>query len=92
MISLPTHQPIVEDTNDDAHINQDDIQVTLTFAEHELINDVLMQAINALDFSCPYALHNLPIDSEVVQRYTMVENLRERFNALWSDRFEMEVQ
>jgi hypothetical protein len=90
MISLPNNQPIVEDTNYDAHINQDDIQVTLTFAEHEMINDVLMQAINSLDFACPYGLHNLPMDSEVVQRYTMVENLRERFNTLWSDRFETE--
>jgi hypothetical protein len=90
MISLPNNQPIVEDTNYDAHINQDDIQVTLTFAEHEMINDVLMQAINALDFACPYDMHGLPMDSEVVQRYTMVENLRERFNTLWSDRFETE--
>jgi hypothetical protein len=90
MISLPSNQFVVEDTDYDAHIDQNDIQVTLTFAEHELINDVLMQAINSLDFSCPYGLEDLPIDSEVVQRYTMVENLRERFNTLWTDRFETE--
>ena len=90
MISLPSNQLIVEDTNENAHIDQNDIQVTLTFAEHELINDVLMQAINSLDFACPYGLYDLPINSEVVQRYTTIENLRERFNTLWSDRFEMD--
>ena len=88
MISLPTpNYPVVEDTNEDAHIVQGDIQVTLTFAEHELINDVLMQASTAFDFACPYGMFDLPIDSEIVQRYTMLDNLRERFNILWSDRF-----
>lgn len=87
MISLPTIQKIVEDSNMDSHIIQNDINVSLTFAEHELICDVLMQSINAFDFACPYGLHDLPMDNEIVQRYTMIENLRERFNTLWSDRF-----
>jgi hypothetical protein len=79
--------PIVEDTNEDSHIVQGDIQVPLTFAEHELINEVLLQAVNSFDFACPYGMFDLPIDSEIVQRYTMLDNLRERFNILWSDRF-----
>ena len=90
MISLPNNQPIVEDTNDDAHINQNDIQVTLTFTEHEMINDVLMQASNMMDFACVnfHSYHDLPMENEIIQRYTMIENLRERFNEIWSDRFE----
>jgi len=93
MISLPTlNYPVVEDSNEDSHIVQGDIQVTLTFAEHELINDVLMQASTAFDFVCPYGLHDLSLDNEIVQRYTMIENLRERFNTLWSDRFESTVE
>lgn len=83
MIDYPT----IEDSNDDAHIDQNDLNVTLTFAEHQLMNDVLMQAVEAIDFACPYGLHNLPIDSEIVQRYTMIENLQERFNTAWCDRF-----
>ena len=79
--------PIVEDTNEDSHISQGDIQVPLTFAQHELINEVHLQAVNSFDFACPYGIYELPIDSEIVQRYTMLENLRERFNTLWSDRF-----
>jgi hypothetical protein len=88
MISLPTpNYPVVEDTNEDSHIAQGDIQVLLTFAEHELINEVLMQASTSFDFACPYGMVDLPIDSEIVQRYTMLQNLSERFYILWSDRF-----
>jgi hypothetical protein len=88
MISLPTpNYPVVEDTNEDSHIVQGDIQVLLTFAEHELINEVLMQASTSFDFACPYGMVDLPIDSEIVQRYTMLQNLSERFYILWSDRF-----
>jgi hypothetical protein len=89
MISLPTPDyPVVEDTNDDSHIVQGDIQVTMTYAEHEMMMDVLMQAISAIDFACPYGIHEFPVDSEIVQRYTMLDNLRERFSVLWTDRFE----
>lgn len=88
MISLPANQLIVEDTNEDSHISKGDIQVSLTFGEHELMMDVLMQAISAIDFACPYGIHELPLDSEIVQRYTMLDNLRERFSVLWTDRFE----
>ena len=88
MISLPTpNYPVVEDTNEDSHIVQGDIEVPLTYTEHELINEVLMQASTAFEFALPYGIYELPIDSEIVQRYTMLENLRERFNTLWSDRF-----
>ena len=54
MISLPTpNYPVVEDTNEDSHIVQGDIQVPLTYAEHELINEVLMQASTAFEFALP---------------------------------------
>ena len=89
MISLPTPDyPVVEDTDYDAHIAQGDIQVTMTYAEHEMMMDVLMQAISAIDFACPYGMDELPVNSEIVQRYTMLDNLRERFSVLWTDRFE----
>jgi hypothetical protein len=89
MISLPTPDyPVVEDTNDDSHIVQGDIQVSFTFGEHEMMMDVIMNAINTIDFACPYGMDEFPVDSEIVQRYTMLDNLRERFSVLWTDRFE----
>jgi hypothetical protein len=88
MISLPTlNYTVVEDTNIDAHIDQRDVNITLTFAEHEMMMDVLRLSIDVMDFSCFHGMFNLPIDSEILQRYTMIENLRERFNTAWHDRF-----
>jgi hypothetical protein len=31
---------------------------------------------------------DLPLDNPIIQRYTLIENLKERFNILWADRFE----
>jgi hypothetical protein len=85
-LAVPTY-PVAEDTTDDSHIDQNDVNVTLTYAEHELMCDILCQATNMMDFACPYGIFDMPIDSELVQRYSMVENLRERFNTVWADRF-----
>jgi hypothetical protein len=88
MISLPVaDQEIVEDTNDDLHIDQNDLSITLTYAEHEMICDTLMQAVEMINFACPYGYFDLPIESEIIQRLSLIENLRERFNTAWSDRF-----
>jgi hypothetical protein len=89
MISLPViDYPIIEDTNDDAHVDQNDLSITLTYTEHEMLCDVLLQAVNMMEFACPYGYFNLPMDSELIQRFSMIENLRERFNTAWSDRFD----
>lgn len=88
MISLPVvNQPIVEDTNEDAHIDQNDLSITLTFNEHEMLCDVLLQAVNMIEFACPYGYFDLPMESELIKRFSTIENLRERFNESWSDRF-----
>jgi hypothetical protein len=88
MISLPNpNYSVVEDTTDDSHIDQNDVNVTLTYAEHEFMCEILRQAVDMMDFACPYRIFDMPIDSELVQRYTMIENLRERFNTAWHDRF-----
>jgi hypothetical protein len=88
MISLPTmNQSIAEDTNLDNHIDQNDLDVKLTFAEHEMLCDVLLQAVNMMEFACPYGYFDLPMETELIQRFSTIENLRERFNEAWSDRF-----
>lgn len=78
--------PITEDTTDNGHIDQNDVNVTLTFAEHEMMVEIMSQVASTMDFACPY-IFDMPIESEFVQRYTMIENLRERFNTAWVDRF-----
>jgi len=71
-------------------MDQNDITVTLTEVEHELINDILSHALESIHLVAPYdaGIWDLPIDSPILQRYTLIENLKERFNLLWVDRFE----
>jgi hypothetical protein len=71
-------------------MNTGDITVTITESQHELLNDVLMHAIEAYQIVSPYdtGLYDLPIENEIVQRYTLLENMKEMFYTLWSDRFE----
>lgn len=88
MISLPViDQPIIEDTNEDLHIDQNDLDIKLTYAEHEMLCDVLLQAVNMMEFACPYGYFDLPMESELIQRFSMIENIRDRVNTAWSDRF-----
>lgn len=88
MISMPVpNYPVAEDLDSDSHMDTNDIDVKLTYVEHEMICEVLCQAATMMDFASPYGMFDLPIDSDIVQRYTMIENLRERFNTAWSDRF-----
>ena len=91
MISLPTpNYPVVEDTNEDTHIDQCDVNVAFTFGEHELMVYILRLSIEMMDVACPN-MFDLPIDSEFIQRCTMIENIRERFNTAWQDRFNTEA-
>ena len=88
MISFPnTNSHTAMDTDMDSHMEQGDILVPLTMAEHELMNDIILHAVEAADFTIPFCLSDLPLDNEIVQRYTMLANLRERFIYLWADRF-----
>lgn len=85
MISNPVAEPNFIKT-----MIENDITVTLTESQHELINDLLLHACESYQLVSPYdaGLHDLPLENEIVQRYTMLENLREMFIELWRDRFE----
>ena len=71
-------------------MNTNDITITLTEVEHEMINDVLNHALESIHVVAPYSdgIWDLPLDNTIIQRYTLIANLRERFNVLWADRFE----
>ncbi len=70
-------------------MNEGNITVTLTESQHELINEILVHALDAYQLVAPYddGIFDLPLDNTIVQRYTMIDNLREMFLELWSDRF-----
>lgn len=70
-------------------MNENDITVTLTESQHELLNEILCHAMDAIQLVAPYddGLWDLPLDNPIVQRYSMIENMREMFFELWRDRF-----
>jgi hypothetical protein len=91
MISLPnldTDTDIVLDTELDAEYGGD-ITVTLTYVEHDVLNDIINSALDAIQLIAPYGsgLTHLPLDNEIIQRISTIDNLKERFNALWAGRF-----
>jgi len=71
-------------------MNMSDITITLSESQHELLNDILLHALESYQLVSPYndGMWDLPIYNPIVQRYTMVENLREMLNEMWKERFE----
>lgn len=70
-------------------MNENDITVTLTESQHELLNEILCHATDSFHLVAPFndGMHDLPFDNPIVQRYAMLENMKEMFLELWSDRF-----
>jgi hypothetical protein len=73
-------------------MNESNITVTLTESQHELINEILHHALDTFQLVAPYddGLYDIPMENPIIQRYTMIENLREMFYELWADRFTSE--
>lgn len=65
-----------------------DLNLLLTEAEHELILDVINLARESMDFSLDYSKFEIPIQSAAIQKLTMLENLCERLQILWKERFQ----
>ena len=70
-------------------MNTNDITITLTESQHELLNDVLLHAVEAYQLGAPYdsGRYDLPMDNEIIQRYTMLQNLRGMMIELQKDRW-----
>ena len=66
--------------------DQTPVTMEFSFEEHALLNDMLLHASEAMDFSIP-SIYELPEDSEIRQRYETVERLRQFSFALWAKRF-----
>mgnify|MGYP006285279857 CR=1 FL=1 len=71
-------------------MNEGDITITLTESQHELLNEILNHAVESINLVIPYGdgFYDIPKDNPIVQRCTMIENMREMLYELWSDRFE----
>jgi hypothetical protein len=54
--------------------------------EHDLLNSILVHALDGMDFAIP-CIYDLPEDSEILQRYQMLDKMRQRSYDLWAIRF-----
>ena len=62
--------------------------VTMEFTadEHDLLNSILVHAPDGMDLAIP-CIYDLPEDSEILQRYQMLDRMRNRSYDLWANRF-----
>lgn len=74
----------------ETHMQLGDITITLTESQHEVLMDSLMHSLDSFQLVAPYddGIDDLPLDNPVVQRYTLIQNLREMLGELWTDRFD----
>jgi hypothetical protein len=70
-------------------MNQEDITVTLTATEHELVNDALMQLTNCFDVVYDYT--EAYKNSELRSKMNEIAILRTKFVELWANRFDDET-
>jgi hypothetical protein len=67
-------------------IDQTPITMEFTYEEHELLNSILCHAIDIIDVAVP-CIYDLPEDSDVRQRYEMLEHMKNHSYSLWAQRF-----
>ena len=70
-------------------MNQEEITITLTATEHELVNEALLQLANCFDvvYSYTEAYENV----EMRDKMNEINSLRTKFVELWVDRFDGET-
>ena len=87
-----TEQALTMENNmmdsDSIHMDTKDLEVALTYKEHEVLNDVLVGVVDNLYAILPYGWRELPKDNELYVRYSQIEDLQEKFANLWSQRFD----
>ena len=62
------------------------ITMEFTADEHDLLNNILVHALDGIHLAIP-CIYDLPEDSEIRQRYDMLEHMKNNSYKLWSQRF-----
>jgi hypothetical protein len=67
----------------------DTTPVTMEFTadEHDLLNSILVHALDGMDLAIP-CIYDLGEDSEILQRYQMLDRIKNRSYDLWANRFQ----
>jgi len=73
--------------NETNYCDQNPVSMEFTFEEHDLLNDIFNHAIDGLNVAIPCGISDLPEDSEIRQRYEMLEHMKNHSYSLWATRF-----
>lgn len=68
------------------YCDQKPVTMEFTYEEHDLLNSILCHAADAMDLAIP-CIYDLPENSEIRQRYDMLEHIKNRSYDLWKTRF-----
>jgi hypothetical protein len=71
---------------EDIYYDQTPITLEFSVEEHDLLIHILNHAIDGMDLAIPF-IYDLNGDSEIRQRYEMINNMKERSWKLWRQRF-----
>lgn len=66
--------------------DQSPITIEFTYEEHNLLNCILNHAIDGMDLAIP-CMYDLSEDSEIRQRYEMLEKMKNQSYSFWAQRF-----
>lgn len=93
MISLPNFAEYAESVNSEEELNetnycnQQSVTMEFAFEEHDFLNDLMCHASDGMYVACPNIME-LPENSEIRQRFMMLEQMRHKSNQLWKNRFD----
>jgi len=68
------------------YYNKQPVTMEFTVEEHDLLNSILCHAVDGMDLAIP-CLYDLPEDSEIRQRYEMLDRIKKYSYSLWAQRF-----
>ena len=68
------------------YCDQQPVTMEFTFEEHDLLNSILCHAIDGMDLAIP-CIYDLPENSEIRQRYELLEHMKNHSYSLWATRF-----
>jgi len=68
-------------------IDQTPVTMEFTYEEHDLLNSILNHAIDGMDLAI-LCIYDLPENSEIRQRYEMLDRMKNRSYDLWANRFQ----
>ena len=68
------------------YYNKQPVTMEFTVEEHDLLNSILCHAVDGMDLAIP-CLYDLSEDSEIRQRYEMLDRIKNHSYSLWAQRF-----